>query len=205
MAVNLEFENKLWEMADKLRGNIQPSDYKDVILVLIFLKYISDSFEEQYNKLVADGEGFEEEQDAYVEDNVFFVPPSARWEFIKKSAKQSIIGQIIDEAMIVIEKENKHLKGVLPKNYVRPDFDKTKLGELIDLFSFSLGSKESKAQDLLGRVYDPCCGSGGMFVQSAKFVEEHQGKKDNIHIYGQVYSCHLETLQNEPCYSWNRW
>ncbi|MGE4283371.1 MAG: N-6 DNA methylase [Clostridia bacterium] len=224
MAVNLEFENKLWEMADKLRGNIQPSDYKDVILGLIFLKYISDSFEEKYNELVADGDDFEEDRDAYIEDNVFFVPPSARWEFIKKRAKQSTIGQIIDEAMIAIERENKHLKGVLPKNYARPELDKTKLGELIDLFSFNLGSKESKAQDLLGRVYeyflgkfgssegefytpptivkllvgmiepyegrvyDPCCGSGGMFVQSARFVEEHQGKKDNIHIYGQEYT-----------------
>ncbi|NLK71455.1 MAG: SAM-dependent DNA methyltransferase [Clostridiales bacterium] len=224
MAVNLEFENKLWEMADKLRGNIQPSEYKDVVLGLIFLKYISDSFEEKFNELVKEGEGFEEDRDAYVEDNVFFVPPVARWEFIKKSAKQSTIGQIIDEAMIVIERENKNLKGVLPKNYARPELDKTKLGELIDLFSFNLGSKEAKAQDVLGRVYeyflgkfgssegefytppsivkmlvgmiepfegrvyDPCCGSGGMFVQSAKFVEEHQGRKDDIRVYGQEFT-----------------
>jgi type I restriction enzyme M protein len=224
MSVSLEFENKLWEMADKLRGNIQPSEYKDVILGLIFLKYISDSFEEKFNELVAEGDGFEEDRDAYIEDNIFFVPPSARWEFIKKSAKQSTIGQIIDEAMIVIERENKNLKGVLPKNYARPELDKTKLGELIDLFSFNLGSKEAKAQDVLGRVYeyflgkfgssegefytppsivkllvnmiepyegrvyDPCCGSGGMFVQSAKFVEGHQGRKDDIHIYGQEYT-----------------
>ena len=224
MAVNLEFENKLWEMADKLRGNIQPSDYKDVILGLIFLKYISDSFEEKYNELIVEGDGFEEDRDAYIEDNVFFVPSNARWEFIKKSAKQSTIGQIIDEAMIAIERENKNLKGVLPKNYARPELDKTKLGELIDLFSFNLGSKTAKAQDVLGRVYeyflgkfgssegefytpptivkllvgmlepyegrvyDPCCGSGGMFVQSAKFVEEHQGRKDNIHIYGQEFT-----------------
>ena len=224
MAVNLEFENKLWEMADKLRGNIQPSDYKDVVLGLIFLKYISDSFEEKYNELVVEAEGFEEDRDAYVEDNVFFVPPTARWEFIKKNAKQSTIGQIIDEAMIAIERENKSLKGVLPKNYARPELDKTKLGELIDLFSFNLGSKEAKAQDILGRVYeyflgkfgssegefytpptivkllvgmiepykgrvyDPCCGSGGMFVQSARFVEEHQGRKDDIYIYGQEYT-----------------
>ena len=224
MAVNLEFENKLWEMADKLRGNIQPSDYKSVILGLIFLKYISDSFEEKYNELVAEGDGFEEDRDAYLEDNVFFVPPSARWEFIKKSAKQSTIGQIIDDAMIAIERENKNLKGVLPKNYARPELDKTKLGELIDLFSFNLGSKESKAQDILGRVYeyflgkfgssegefytppsivkllvgmiepfkgrvyDPCCGSGGMFVQSQKFVEEHRGRKDDIHIFGQEFT-----------------
>jgi len=224
MAVNLEFENKLWEMADKLRGNIQPSEYKDVVLGLIFLKYISDSFEEKYNELVAEGEGFEEDRDAYIEDNIFFVPPVARWEYIKNNAKQSTIGQIIDEAMIAIERENKSLKGVLPKNYARPELDKTKLGELIDLFSFNLGSKEAKAQDVLGRVYeyflgkfgssegefytppsivkllvgmiepfegrvyDPCCGSGGMFVQSAKFVEEHQGRKDDIHVYGQEYT-----------------
>ena len=224
MAVNLEFENKLWEMADKLRGNIQPSEYKDVVLGLIFLKYISDSFEEKYNQLVAEGEGFEEDRDAYIEDNVFFVPPSARWDYIKRNAKQSTIGQIIDEAMIAIERENKSLKGVLPKNYARPELDKAKLGELIDLFSFNLGSKEAKAQDILGRVYeyflgkfgssegefytppsivkllvgmiepykgrvyDPCCGSGGMFVQSARFVEEHQGRKDDIYIYGQEYT-----------------
>jgi len=224
LAVNLEFENKLWEMADKLRGNIQPSDYKDVVLGLIFLKYISDSFEERYNELVEEGDGFEEDRDAYLADNIFFVPPSARWFHIKKSAKQSTIGQIIDDAMIAIERENKNLKGVLPKNYARPELDKTKLGELIDLFSFNLGNKEAKAQDVLGRVYeyflgkfgssqgefytppsivkllvgmiepyegrvyDPCCGSGGMFVQSKKFVEEHQGRKDDIHVYGQEYT-----------------
>ncbi|SDF33928.1 type I restriction-modification system subunit M [Sporomusa acidovorans] len=224
MAVNLEFENNLWLMADKLRGNIQPADYKHVVLGLIFLKYISDSFEEKFNELVAEGDGFEEDRDAYLMDNVFFVPPSARWDFIKKSAKQSTIGQIIDDAMIAIERENKNLKGVLPKNYARPELDKTKLGEMIDLFSFNLGDKEAKAQDVLGRVYeyflgkfgssegefytppsivkllvgmiepyhgrvyDPCCGSGGMFVQSAKFVEEHQGRKDDIHIFGQEYT-----------------
>lgn len=103
MSVNLEFEDKLWEMADKLRGNIQPSDYKDVVLGLIFLKYISDSFEEKYNELVAEEEGFEEDRDAYVAENIFYVPPSARWDFIKKNAKQSTIGQIIDDAMITIE------------------------------------------------------------------------------------------------------
>ena len=224
MAVNLEFENNLWAMADKLRGNIQPSDYKSVVLGLIFLKYISDSFEDKYNDLVAEGDGFEEDRDAYLEDNIFFVPPSARWEVIKNNAKQITIGQTIDDAMIAIEKENKNLKGVLPKNYARPELDKTKLGELIDLFSFNLGSKEAKAQDILGRVYeyflgkfgtsegefytppsivkllvsmiepfkgrvyDPCCGSGGMFVQSQKFVEEHRGRKDDIHIFGQEYT-----------------
>ena len=224
MAVNLEFENKLWEMADKLRGNIQPSDYKDVVLGLIFLKYISDSFEERYNELVAEGDGFEDDRDAYIAENIFFVPAEARWENIKKNAKQSTIGQIIDKAMIAIESENQSLKGVLPKNYARPELDKTKLGELIDLFSFNLGNKEARAQDVLGRVYeyflgkfgssegefytppsivkllvgmiepfkgrvyDPCCGSGGMFVQSQKFVEGQQGKKDDIHIFGQEYT-----------------
>ncbi|MBM3700760.1 MAG: SAM-dependent DNA methyltransferase [Actinobacteria bacterium] len=230
MAINLEFENKLWEMADKLRGNIQPSDYKDVILGLIFLKYISDSFEEKHRDLISEDAGFEEDRDAYIEDNVFFVPPSARWDFIKKSAKQSIIGQIIDEAMIAIERENKNLKGVLPKNYARPELDKTKLGELIDLFSFNLGNKSARAQDVLGRVYeyflgkfgssegefytpptivkllvgmiepykgrvyDPCCGSGGMFVQSQRFVEEHQGRKDDVHIFGQEFTANTWRL-----------
>lgn len=224
MAVNLEFENKLWEMADKLRGNIESSEYKHVVLGLIFLKYISDAFEEKYAELVAEGDGFEEDMDAYAEESIFFVPQSARWEFIKQSAKQATIGQIIDDAMIAIERENASLKGVLPKNYARQEIDKTKLGELVDLFSFDIGSKESRKQDVLGRVYeyflgkfgssegefytppsivkllvgmiepfkgrvyDPCCGSGGMFVQSGKFVEEHQGRKDDIHIFGQEYT-----------------
>jgi type I restriction enzyme M protein len=224
MGVSLEFENDLWAMADKLRGNIQPSEYKDVILGLIFLKYISDSFEEKYNELVEEGDGFEEDIDAYVEDNVFFVPQIARWSYIKENAKQSTIGQIIDDAMIAIERENRSLRGVLPKNYARPELNKSKLGEIVDLFSFNLGSKEAKAKDILGgvyeyflgkfgstegeyytppsivkllvgmiepfkgRVYDPCCGSGGMFVQSGKFVEEHQGKKDDIHIFGQEFT-----------------
>ena len=219
-----EIEKNLWEMADKLRGNIAASAYKDVVLGLIFLKYISDSFDEKYQNLLNEGEGFEEDEDAYLADNVFFVPKEARWDNIRSSAKLSVIGQIIDEAMIAIEKENKTLKGVLPKNYARPELDKTKLGELIDLFSFNLGNQEAKSQDLLGRVYeyflgkfgstegefytppsivkllvgmiepfkgrvyDPCCGSGGMFVQSARFVEEHQGRKDDIHIFGQEFN-----------------
>ena len=219
-----EIEKNLWEMADKLRGNIAPNAYKDVVLGLIFLKYISDSFEEKYQVLFNEGEGFEEDEDAYLADNVFFVPKEARWAFIRSNAKQSTIGQIIDEAMMAIEKENKTLKGVLPKNYARPELDKAKLGELVDLFSFNLGNREAKSQDLLGRVYeyflgkfgstegefytppsivkllvgmiepfkgrvyDPCCGSGGMFVQSARFVEEHQGRKDDIHIFGQEFN-----------------
>lgn len=222
--MNLGFEQSLWDMADKLRGNIESSEYKHVVLGLIFLKYISDGFEEKYNQLATDGNDEEEIADAYIADNVFFVPADARWEIIKNHAKQPNIGQIIDNAMIVLEKNNPSLKGVLPKNYARPEIDKTRLGELVDLFSFKIGDKESRAKDVLGRVYeyflsnfgssegefytppsivkllvqmiepyegrvyDPCCGSGGMFVQSQKFVEEHCGRKDAIHIYGQEYT-----------------
>lgn len=224
MPVNLEFENRLWDMADTLRGNIGASDYKSVILGLIFLKYISDSFEERYTQLLEECEGFEEDRDAFIEENVFFVPKEARWSYIKDNAKLNTIGQIIDNAMIAIEKENVNLKGVLPKNYARPELDKTKLGELIDLFSFNLGNERARAQDILGRVYeyflgkfgssegefytppsivkllvgmiepfkgrvyDPCCGSGGMFVQSYRFVEEHRGKKGDISVFGQEFN-----------------
>lgn len=224
MSVVLNIEKDLWAMADKLRGNIQPSDYKDIVLGLIFLKYISDSFEERYQELVDEGEGYEEDRDFYEEKCIFFVPKTARWTAIKNQAHTPRIGQAIDNAMLEIEKENDSLKGVLPKNYAAPSIDKVKLGELIDLFSFNLGNKEAKAQDVLGRVYeyflgkfgssegefytppsivkllvgmiqpfkgkvyDPCCGSGGMFVQSQKFVDEHQGRKDAIHVYGQEYN-----------------
>jgi len=221
--VTLGFEKQLWDMADKMRGRmgVKDTEYGNVVLGLIFLKYISDSFDERYQALKAEGEGFEEDRDAYSEKNVFFVPPSARWEFIKKSAKLPTIGQIIDEAMIAIERENKTLKGVLPKTYARSEINKQVLGELVDLFSFNIGGREARAQDVLGRVYeyflgnfgssdgeyytppsvvkllvgmiepfsgrvyDPCCGSGGMFVQSAKFVRAHEGRVDDIHIYGQ--------------------
>ncbi|RTK99062.1 MAG: SAM-dependent DNA methyltransferase, partial [Proteobacteria bacterium] len=222
--LNLGFENQLWEMADKLRGNIESSEYKHVVLGLIFLKYISDAFEEKYNELIADGDGFEEESDAYLAEHIFFVPPMARWGFIKDNAKTIRIGTIIDDAMIAIEKHNSVLKGVLPKNYARPELDKIRLGELVDLFSFRVGDKESRAKDVLGRVYeyflghfgssegefytppsivkllvemiepyqgrvyDPCCGSGGMFVQSQKFVTEHQGRIGDIAVYGQEFT-----------------
>lgn len=224
MSVTLDFEDSLWAMADKLRGNIQPSDYKDIVLGLIFLKYISDSFEAKFQELVNEGEGNEEDRDEYEADCIFFVPKSARWSEIKAQARSPHIGQAIDNAMLAIEAENEALKGVLTKNYANPAIDKVKLGELIDLFSFNLGNKEAKAKDVLGRVYeyflgkfgssegefytppsivkllvgmiepfkgkvyDPCCGSGGMFVQSAKFVTEHQGKSDAIHVYGQEYN-----------------
>jgi len=221
--VRLGFEDKLWKMADKLRGNIESSEYKHVVLGLVFLKYISDSFEERYEEVKSEYPGMEEDRDAYESENVFFVPKEARWSFIKSQAKQPSIGQVIDNAMVLIERENVSLKNVLPKNYARPALDKTKLGELIDLFSFNVGNKEAKSKDVLGRVYeyflkkfgttegefytppsivnllvnmiepykgrvyDPCCGSGGMFVQSARFVEEHQGKIGDLSIYGQEY------------------
>ena len=223
-SVILGFENKLWEMADKLRGNIESSEYKHVVLGLVFLKYISDSFLERYEEIKVEYPGLEEDRDGYTSKNVFFVPKEARWDFIKSNAKQATIGQVIDNAMILIERENPTLKNVLPKDYARPELDKTRLGEMIDMFSFDVGGKEARAKDVLGRVYeyflkkfgvgegqfytpptmvdllvnmiepykgrvyDPCCGSGGMFVQSAKFVEEHQGKIGDISIYGQEYT-----------------
>lgn len=222
---NLGFEEKLWLMADKLRNNMDAAEYKHVVLGLLFLKYISDAFEEKYEELLKEEEGFEEDIDAYLQDNIFWVAREARWSNIKDNAKKVTIGQIIDDAMVLIEKDNPQLKGVLPKNYARPELDKTKLGELIDLFSFKVGDKESRSKDVLGRVYeyflakfasaegknggefytpqcvvkllvemiqpmkgriyDPCCGSGGMFVQSEKFVEAHQGRIGDISIYGQ--------------------
>lgn len=221
---NIGFEETLWKAADKLRGSMDASEYKHVVLGLIFLKYISDKFEIRYNELVEEGEGFEEELDEYLSQNIFWVPKEARWGFIRDSAKDEKIGQIIDDAMILIEKENQTLKNVLEKRYARPEIDKRRLGELIDLIStIKLHSQEEK--DLLGRVYeyflgkfadsegkgggefytpssvvqtlvnmiepfkgriyDPCCGSGGMFVQSEKFVEEHKGKLSDLAIYGQ--------------------
>lgn len=218
------FEKELWAAADKLRGSMDSSEYKHVVLGLIFLKYISDRFEDRYNELVAEGEGFEEDKDEYAMKGIFFVPTEARWENIKNSAMSPEIGKLVDEAMSAIENQNKPLKGVLPKNYARPELEKRRLGEVINLFSnLKLHGKEE--QDTLGRVYeyclsmfadaegkrggefytpacvvrtlvevmrpyqgrvyDPCCGSGGMFVQSAKFIEAHQGNLQNISVYGQ--------------------
>lgn len=218
------FEETLWKAADKLRGSMDASEYKHVVLGLIFLKYISDKFEKKYQELVEEGLGFEEDRDEYEAENIFWVPKEARWEYIRGNAKDVKIGQIIDDAMIAIEKENPDLKGVLNKNYARPELDKRRLGELIDLIStidlqdngekdvigriyeYFLGkfaSAEGKGGgefytptsvvktlvDMIepyeGRIYDPCCGSGGMFVQSKKFVESHQGRVDNLSIYGQ--------------------
>lgn len=223
---NIGFEEKLWNAADKMRNNMDPAEYKHVVLGLLFLKYISDSFEEAYQTLAADEYADPEDRDEYLALNVFWVPQEARWKNIQNNAKQPTIGQLIDDAMVAIEKDNQTLKGVLPKDYARATLDKQRLGELVDLVgSIQVGDKESRSQDILGRVYeyflgrfasaegkgggefytpqsvvkllvamiepykgriyDPCCGSGGMFVQSEKFVESHQGKIGDIAVYGQ--------------------
>lgn len=213
----------MWLAADKLRGNISASDYKYVVLGLIFLKYVSDAFGKQYQKAI-DEQFDPEDRDWYVADNVFWIPKEARWDHLVANAKQPEIGLLVDTAMDAIERDNPSLKGVLPKNYAREALDKRRLGELIDLFTnINFDTKDSK--DLLGqvyeyfmgmfadsegkhggefytprsivkllvemlepyngRVYDPCCGSGGMFVWSEKFVEEHAGRINDIAIYGQ--------------------
>ena len=234
-AAHLGFEAKLWLAADKLRNNMDAAEYKHVVLGLIFLKYISDSFEEHRAKLV-DGKGDyaganPEDADEYKAENVFWVPRESRWTHLQAQAKQPSIGKVVDDAMVAIERDNPRLKGVLPKDYARPGLDKHRLGELIDLIATitltaaAEGEKTHRSVDLLGRVYeyfltrfasaegknggqfytpscivrclvemlspykgriyDPCCGSGGMFVQSEKFVEAHGGKLGDISIYGQ--------------------
>ncbi len=223
-----DLEKRLWSSADKLRSNMDAAEYKHVVLGLIFLKYVSDSFSEIYNELENDKEHFSdpEDRDEYTARNIFWVPPDARWDYIQRNAKQPTIGKLIDDAMESIERDNPSLKGVLPTNYSRPALDKQRLGELIDLIGgITLGTSEARSKDLLGRVYeyflgqfadaegkrggqfytpksivqllvemiepykgrvfDPCCGSGGMFVQSEKFIEAHQGRIDDIHIFGQ--------------------
>ena len=150
---NLGFEEKLWLAADKMRNNMDAAEYKHVVLGLLFLKYISDAFLEKYEELVKDESSDEEDRDEYIAENIFWVPQEARWDYIRENAKKPIIGQIIDEAMITIEKENPPLKGVLPKDYAKPALDKRRLGELIDILSFKVGDKESRSKDVLGRVY----------------------------------------------------
>jgi type I restriction enzyme M protein len=238
---NLGFEEKMWQAADKLRSNMDAAVYKHVVLGLIFLKYVSDAFDERYKQLekaTADSSSeyyvkepkarYEvlEDRDEYRASNVFWVPKEARWEHLRANAKQPTIGKIVDDAMVAIERDNQNLKGVLPKDYARQDLDKQRLGELIDLIgTIGLGDAESRSKDILGRVYeyflgqfanaegkkggqfytarcvvrtlvemlqpfkgrvfDPCCGSGGMFVQSEQFAEAHGGNVGDISIYGQ--------------------
>jgi type I restriction enzyme M protein len=221
---SIGFEQQIWEAADILRGNMDAAEYKHVVLGLIFLKYISDKFEERYRELEAEHDDVED-KDAYTEKNVFFVPPTARWNVIAEAAHKEEIGTVIDNAMRVIEKENKKLKDILPKNYARGELDKRRLGNVVDLFTniqmvdhgtdkdilgrtyeYCLGKfaeREGKRagefytpscvvrtlvevlQPFKGRIYDPCCGSGGMFVQSAEFIKNHSGNRRDISIYGQ--------------------
>ena len=238
---NLGFEEKLWAAADKMRGHMDAGEYKHVVLGLIFLKYISDAFEERHVHLLKEAatpkseyyvreerERYKvaEDRDEYTAENIFWVPKEARWSYLQAKAKQPTIGKLIDDAMVAIEKENPTLKGVLSKDYARPTLDKQRLGELIDLIgTIGLGDTESRVKDVLGRVYeyflarfasaegkgggefytpqsgvkllvemiepyhgrvyDPCNGSGGMFVQSEKFVQAHGGRISDIAIYGQ--------------------
>jgi type I restriction enzyme M protein len=229
-SANLGFEAKLWLSADKLRNNMDAAEYKHVVLGLIFLKYISDSFDEHHAKLVSGQGDFAganpEDKDEYLAANVFWVPVDARWPQLQARAKQASIGKDVDDAMVALERDNPRLKGALNKNYGRADLDKHRLGELIDLIgSIQLADVASRSKDLLGRVfeyfltqfasaegknggqfytpscvvrllvemlapykgriYDPACGSGGMFVQSEKFVEFHGGQLGDISIYGQ--------------------
>ena len=223
---NIGFEKQIWDAACVLWGHIPAAEYRKVIVGLIFLRYISSAFEKRYQQLVEEGDGFEDDKDAYAEDNIFFVPEDARWSKIASAAHTPEIGTVIDDAMRTIEKENTTLKNVLPKNYASPDLDKRVLGEVVDLFTnMDMGDTE-ESKDLLGRtyeyciqqfaayegvkggefytpasivktivsilkpfkncrVYDPCCGSGGMFVQSAKFIQAHSGKRGEIAVYGQ--------------------
>jgi type I restriction enzyme M protein len=241
-AGDLGFESDLFKAADKLRGNLEPSEYKHVALGLIFLKYISEAFEAQHARLSREEYADPEDAEEYLAANVFWVPPEARWAHLQANAKRpeinyvdiatrrekkGDIGGLIDNAMEAIEHANiTVLKDVLPKNYSRPQLDKTMLGELIDLFSnVDMRGDHGQARDRLGRayeyfisefagaegkrggefytprsvvqtivemlepgqgrVYDPCCGSGGMFVQSERFIEDHQGRRSDIAIYGQ--------------------
>ena len=237
----LGFEEKLWQAADKMRGHMDPGEYKHVALGLIFLKYISDAFEDRKSYLAKESasvgssmfvkepgarEELLEDRDEYACENVFWVPKTARWPYLQERAKRPEIGKLIDDAMAAIEKENPILRGVLPKDYARPSLDKQKLGELIDLVGgIGLGDRESRSKDVLGRVYeyflskfasaegkkggefytprcvvrllvemiepykgrvyDPCCGSSGMFIQSEEFIRAHGGRIGDISIYGQ--------------------
>ncbi len=227
------YEAELWEMADAMRGSMDAAEYKHVVLGLIFLKYISDAFEERYEQLQEIDYADPEDPDEYRAESIFWVPPEARWEHLQHQAPQSTIGQLVDDAMTAIERDNPGLKDILPKEYSRPALDKQRLGQLINMISnIRVGDEESRSRDVLGRVYeyflsrfasaegkgggefytpnsvvgllvemiepyrgrvyDPCCGSSGMFVQSADFVNAHATGNGNggrarsdISIYGQ--------------------
>ncbi|MCU0642441.1 MAG: type I restriction-modification system subunit M, partial [archaeon] len=179
---DLGFEAKLWQAADKMRNNMDAAEYKHVVLGLIFLKYISDSFEEKHQKLSKEKGADPEDKDEYLAENVFWVPSKARWNFIRDNAKMPEIGKLIDDAMDVIERENPSLRDVLPKTYARATLDKKRLGELVDLISgIGLGDKESKSKDILGRVYEYFLGE----------FADAEGKKG-----GQFYTpkCIVKTL-----------
>lgn len=221
------FEKQIWDAACVLWGHIPAADYRKVIVGLIFLRYISSAFEKRYNELVEEGYGFENDKDAYIEENIFYVPEKARWNVIASAAHTPEIGTVLDDAMRAIEDENKSLKNVLPKIYGSPDLDKRVLGEVVDLFTNEVNMEDIDGdRDILGRtyeyciaqfaayegtkggefytpssivktiveilkpfedcrVYDPCCGSGGMFVQSVKFLQVHSGNRNRISVYGQ--------------------
>jgi type I restriction enzyme M protein len=154
---SLGFEEKLWKTADKMRNNMDAAEYKHVVLGLIFLKYISDAFEERYKQLLneKDQGADPEDKDEYKGHNIFWVPKEARWSVLQAAAKQPSIGRVIDEAMTAIEHENPSLKGVLSKDYSRPSLDKERLGQLIDLIAtIGLGNTSNRSRDILGRVYE---------------------------------------------------
>lgn len=224
---NIGFEKQIWDAACVLWGHIPAAEYRKVIVGLIFLRYTSGAFEKRYDALVKEGDGFEEDRDAYMEDNILFVPTEARWSTISAAAHTPEIGAVIDNAMRTIEAENKSLKNVLPKNYASSDLDKRVLGDVVDLFTNNMNMDDTEeSKDLLGRtyeyciaqfaayegtkggefytpssivktivailkpfencrVYDPCCGSGGMFVQSVKFLQAHSGNRNSISVFGQ--------------------
>ena len=152
--VKKTIEQTLWDSANELRGNLDAAEYKSVVLGLVFLKYINDCFKVKHDELVAEGEGFEEDPDEYIGDNIFFVPVDARWEKVVNASLTAEIGAVVDAAMEALEKENKQLKGILPKNYARPELDKRRLGNVIDIFENNLHFTGSEARDVLGRVYE---------------------------------------------------
>ena len=153
---DIGFEKEIWKAADLLRGNLDASEYKSVVLGLIFLKYISDRFEAKYNALVAEGDGFEEDKDEYTSENIFFVPQEARWSVVAEAAHTPEVGTVIDNAMRLIEKENVRLKGILPKNFARPELDKRRLGDVVDLFTNIQMKEHGDTKDILGRTYEYC-------------------------------------------------